>query len=158
MNHKACQKNLILFLEAELNEKQRLQMENHLQQCSLCRSIAKKVQNVYRLGTVEQRVKVSPYLYTRVQARWQSRQTNKHKLTYFLPKLQPFATVIFVLIAVLCGYFLGNLPQPMEQNQAISPEQVVWQTFSMDVFELNPPQSLGQAMMAAFEKQIEALP
>lgn len=153
MRCSSCQKNILLFLDGELAEKRLLQMQNHLQQCSSCRTIAQKMRMVY-CKLPKKTAPVPPFLYTRLQVRLQSMKMHprRNKLTDLIPNWQPLVVGILIVAAVFCGYFLGDIPQPVDQNQAMSTEQLLQQTFSLDVIGPNPSYSLGEAMMMAFEE------
>lgn len=163
MNHKNFQKYFISYLDGELTEVKHDRIDAHLHECELCRKLFIQMQKIYYNTRYINNVKkeaISPYLWTRFQARLQEHR-KEGVLAWswrLMKKLQPIVTVMLMLAAILGGYYLGNIQEPETVIVAPSSEQLLQQAFFTDAFNPHPPQSLGQALMMINASPSEVLP
>ncbi|MBN2356006.1 zf-HC2 domain-containing protein [candidate division KSB1 bacterium] len=160
MNHNKVRKYLLIYLDGDLDDNKCSQMEAHIAKCASCRREYERLQHVYKGPQHCRRESAPPFLWTRVNTRLKSlqRERRQGELKTVLPILQPLMTATLLIAAVFCGYFLGNTPVHSDLQQANVAEEVMQQTFDIDVFDPNPPQSLGRAIMMIYERPDEVLP
>ena len=120
MNCKNVKKNLVSFLENELLEEQRVEMEKHLKICPDCSHLLEEFSQLW--GALERREKIqpSPYFWTRVKQRIVEYEEERKPAWGWLEGLvgwaRPAVAVVVLLICVFLGYSLGNLPQANGQT------------------------------------------
>jgi len=159
MNHKHWRKYFILYLDGELPDKARAHLKAHLLVCLPCQEELTLLQGHYQKARVLEKNAVPPFLWTRVRTRLNhENSTRRSWYDQLIPRLQPIAVVMLLMIAVFCGYFLGNVREPVAVLPEWPSEQIVQQAFSADVFEPNPPQSLGRAVMIIYTNPDEVVP
>ena len=112
---KRVKDNLLPFLENELPEEQRVEVENHLEICPDCSRLLEEFSQLW--GTLEhrERIQPSPYLWTRLKQRIVEYEEGKKPVFGWLGGLirwtRPAIAVVVLLICIFAGYWLGNFPQ-----------------------------------------------
>ncbi|MCK4385851.1 MAG: zf-HC2 domain-containing protein [candidate division Zixibacteria bacterium] len=115
MNCKNIKKNLVLFLENELTEEQRVEIENHLKICPDCSRLLEEFSQLW--GDLErpEKIQPSPYFWTRLKQRVIGYEEGKKPVLGWLGGLigwaRPAVAVAVLLICIFLGYSLGNFPQ-----------------------------------------------
>jgi predicted anti-sigma-YlaC factor YlaD len=115
MNCKNVQKNLIPFMEQELPEEQRIQIEDHIKICPSCSRLFKEF--TYFWEGLKQREKIppDPYFWIKLQRRIVDYEKDKSRVwgrfESIIPLVRPAIAVIAVLLCIFLGYSLGNIPQ-----------------------------------------------
>lgn len=124
MNCKNIRNNFLSFLENELPEEQRVQMEKHLKNCSDCSRLLEEFSQLW--GALESREKIqpSPYFWTRLKQRVIEYEEGRKSVLRWLEGLvrwaRPAVAVFVLLICIFLGYSLGNFSQPVN-GQTSSP-------------------------------------
>lgn len=135
MNCKSVKENLMFFLENELPEERRIEMETHLKTCPDCTHLLEEFSQLW--GTLEHREKIqpSPYFWTRLKQRIVEYEEGRKPVFGWLEGLvrraRPAVAIAVLLICVFLGYSLGNFPQSANGQTAY---QVDERTIALEQF------------------------
>ena len=122
MNCKKVKKSVVPFLENELPEEQRVEMENHIKICPGCSHLLEEFSQLW--GALEHREKIqaSPYFWTRLKQRIIEYEKGRKPVLGWLEGLvgwaRPAVAVATLLICIFLGYSLGNFPQSVNGQTA----------------------------------------
>jgi len=154
MNHKKIQKKILLYLDGDLLGDERDKMQEHLSTCSLCSKRLEALSKVWRLESAVERMKPSPYLWTRLEERIKQYECNRNLFTdmreRFGSLVRPAIFALLFLIAIVVGSYLGyssSSTASVDSEKAAKDE--VARIFHMDAFEPFPPESVGKALTIA---------
>lgn len=115
MNCKSAKENLVFFLENELSEERRIQMENHLKNCPDCSRLLEEFSLLWEGVQQREGIGPSPYFWTRLKQRVVEYEGGKKPLFGWIGELirltRPAVAVGAALICIFLGYSLGNFPQ-----------------------------------------------
>jgi|GEM_PF-4890209 len=141
-------KYFILYLDGELTAGQRLVLEAHVRDCEVCRAGLEQMRFIYQPAVQISRLPLPPFAWTHLQPFLKDSQLRPSMRSGgVLPLLRPMAMAAMLLLAVLFGYYLGNVPAATSTPPtALGLEQAL----SLDIFSANPPLSLGEAMLTAY--------
>ncbi len=148
-SHRYIQSRLLLMLEHALSPQEQQQVQRHLAQCPECRALLSRMEKVYRENTVEAVPRISPFVWTRLQARLQ--QPAPPSLFRFgLALLKPAIVVVLLFLSLLTGHYLGSVDQAA--LAPISDEELVYRTFGMDATEPFAGHTLAGAVQAVYDQ------
>ncbi len=123
MNCKDIKKNLVFFLENELPDKQRIQMENHLKNCPDCSRLLEEFSLLWEGVQQRERIQTSPYFWTRLKQRISEYEEVRKPVFGWIGGLirltRPAVAVGATLVCIFLGYSLGNFPQQVN-GQTVS--------------------------------------
>lgn len=115
MTHRKVQNQLLLYLDGELSESVRNDIEQHLMQCDACQTYLVSLKSVW-LTPSRIAVETPPHLWSQVAARLQeSKKTSplRGSLADRQPWLVPSSLMAATLIVgIIIGAYLGNLSEP----------------------------------------------
>jgi len=154
MNCKSVKENLMFFLENELPEERRIEMETHLKTCPDCTHFLEEFSQLW--GTLEHREKIqpSPYFWTRLKQRIVEYEEQRKPIFGWLEGLvrwgRPAVAVAVLLICIFLGYSLGNFPQ-LANGQTVSQadERALALQQFFDSYYLNPLSDLPTGSIEA---------
>jgi len=161
MKHKNIQKKLLRYIDAELPENERQEIETHLKQCEQCRKDVELLSGTWYLS---QQVKVahpSPFLWEKISNRLDV-ETQKNYLIYraasFIREMaQPALTAAAVILALFIGIQIGGhlvTDKLSSQQNAITTNQLQSE-FGMDNFQLFSTSSIGSELSALMDYKNE---
>jgi predicted anti-sigma-YlaC factor YlaD len=152
MNCKNVKKNLLSFLENELSEKRRFEMENHLKTCPACSRLLEEFSLMWEGVQHREKIQPSPYFWTRLKQRIVEYEEGRKPVLGWLEGLvrwaRPAVAVAVLLTCVFLGYSLGNLPQANGQTvsqldqRTITLEQFFY-SYNLDLMGDLPTGSIG---------------
>jgi predicted anti-sigma-YlaC factor YlaD len=135
MNCKSVKENLVFFLENELPEEGRIQMENHLKNCPDCSRLLEEFSLLWEGVQQRERIQPSPYFWIRLKQRIIEFEEGRKPVFGWIGGLirltRPAVVVAAMLICIFLGYSLGNFPQQVN-GQTVS--QVDERTVMMQDF------------------------
>jgi anti-sigma factor RsiW len=141
-------KYFILYLDGELPEGQRQALEAHVQVCASCQAGLKQLRLVYQPEAGIRRLPLPSFAWTRLQPLIRDAQLRPRvRPADVLHLLRPMAMAATLLLALLFGYYLGDVPVATD---AAAADPGLEQALSLDIFSANPPLSLGAAMMTVY--------
>ena len=153
MNCKNVKKNLVSFLENELPEQRRVQMEKHLEVCPDCFHLLEEFSQLW--GALERREKIqpSPYFWTRLKQRIIEYEEERKPAWGWLEGLvgwtRPAVAVAVLLMCIFLGYSLGNLPQANGQTAYQVDERTIALEQFFDSHYLDPLDDLSTGSIEA---------
>ena len=105
MNCKNLHKEIIFYLENELDEKKQREVEAHLGSCPDCKAFADDLKTTLNLmGNVEP-IEDDPFFYTRLKAKLENSAIHQPPLLWV--KLQASLRPVFLGMLLLAGVFSG---------------------------------------------------
>ena len=135
MNCKKIKKNLVSFLENELPEEQRVEMENHLRICPDCSRLLEEFSQLWEPLEHRERIQPPPYLWTRLKQRIIEYEEGREPVLGWLEGMihwaRPAVAVAVLLICIFTGYSLGNFPRSANGQTAY---QVDERTIALEQF------------------------
>lgn len=127
MNCKNVKKNLVSFLENELPEEQRDQIEKHLKICPHCSHLLEEFSELWQAAEHREKIKPSPYFWTRLKQRIGEYEEGKKPVWGWLGGLvgwaRPAVAVAVLLIGIFAGHSLGNFPQSVNGQTAYQADE-----------------------------------
>jgi anti-sigma factor RsiW len=135
MNCKNVKKNLLFFLENELSEERRFEMENHLKTCPACSRLLEEFSLIWEGVQHGEKIQPSPYFWTRLKQRIVEHEGGRKPVFSWLEGLvrwaRPAVAIAVLLICIFAGYSLGNFPQSANGQTAY---QVNERTIALEQF------------------------
>jgi predicted anti-sigma-YlaC factor YlaD len=123
MNCKSVKENLVFFLENELPEERRIQMENHLKNCPDCSRLLEEFSPLWQGVQQRERIQPSPYFWTPLKQKITEYEQGRKPVFGLIGGLirltRPAVAVAATLICIFLGYSLGNFPQQVN-GQTVS--------------------------------------
>jgi predicted anti-sigma-YlaC factor YlaD len=116
MNCEFVQKNLTDIVEREFPPEMQKQIDAHLSSCHRCASLVERFAQIWQGWEQPVRIEPSPAFWTKLQRRIRESERKKFAILPLLGAwawerwLRPIAAVATLLIGVLAGYHLGNIP------------------------------------------------
>jgi len=154
MNCKNVKNNFIFFLENELTEEKRVEMEGHLKVCSDCSHLREEFSKLWETIEHHEKIQPSPYFWTRLKQRITEYEEGRKPVLGWLKGLigwaRPAVGVAVLLICVFLGYSLGNFPQAVngQTTSQVDERTLALQQF-FDSHYLNPLNDLPTGSIEA---------
>jgi predicted anti-sigma-YlaC factor YlaD len=154
MNCKNVKKSLVPFLENELPEDQRSQMEKHLKICPECSSLLEEFSPLWGTLKHRERIEPSPYFWTRLKQKITEHEEGRKPVLEWLEGLvrwaRPAIAVGVLVICIFLGYSLGNFVQPVngQTTSQVDERTIALQQF-FDSRYLNPLNDLTTGSIEA---------
>ncbi len=157
MKHKDIQKKILRYIDSELSEEERLEVEAHLKQCAQCRRDVESLSVSWQLSESVYRVQPSAFLWNRISEHLNEVSHGKYlnyRITSFIRQLaQPALTAALIIIALFTGIQVGGQltnKNVSKQHNFITTNQVQ-NEFGLDNFRLLSSGSLGGEMVALMD-------
>jgi anti-sigma factor RsiW len=133
-------------IDNELSEKDKDHFEAHLATCHECGARIQALQKARSLFSQAERYQ-APYAFTtRVMARAAAQK--RTKVWRLFPTVARLAEVAVVLVMILVGVLAGRFVMNSVMHQRMGN---IASTFSLDLFDSAPPDSVGGAYLAMTE-------
>ena len=155
MGCRRIKKMMSLYIDNELSSVDKEIFLLHIKSCPKCSKELAESQAVHQLFTKAEKSPAPYGFMARVMEKLERKdipQTRIREFFLFRPFLPRFAGVIMSLAVMALGIMAGNLlvTDRVSQNTA-----TIEQTFSLDVFQANPPGSLEGAYAGIMEVDYE---
>lgn len=115
MNCKEIKKNLWFFLENTLSSEERIAIENHLMNCSSCSKLMEEFSLLWGILEHREKIQPPPYLWTRLKQRLTEYKEGRipvlDRFKGLVRWARPVVALMILMMCILAGYILGNLPQ-----------------------------------------------
>jgi anti-sigma factor RsiW len=130
------------YIDDALSPDQKKDFDGHIRSCAACREELEETRALHRLFASSQRFP-APYAFaTRVLANLEEKEGGRLRSFFgFRPLFLRAAQVVFALVVMTIGILSGNLLLP--QRTTPTGQTAVQQTFSLDLFQATPPDSIG---------------
>ena len=132
MNCKEVNKNLIFFIEGELQPEKETELQEHLKDCLDCNALFMNLKETMAIITTEKETRPNPFLYTRIQEEISNLEEPRKVFVLkpnFINILQPVTLSFLLLTGVIFGISLGNSFQYQTPGQSM--------VYQSDEFYLN---------------------
>jgi anti-sigma factor RsiW len=130
------------YVDGELSLDEKKDFDSHIQSCASCREELEETRALHQLFASAERFPAPYGFATRVLANLEeSEGLRLRSLLSIRPLFLRAAQVAFALVVMTVGVISGNLllaerPNPIGQT-------AVQETFSLDLFQATPPDSIG---------------
>ncbi len=157
MNHKTIKKKLLRYLDDELPQRERSEIDAHLQDCQACREDFKYFKTLWQPDNPVEPVIPPPFLWTRISTRLkeETKRSFAIKAKNKLPAvLRPVMTAVVLLFTVWAGIQLGNFMTIPLSDQSDFAQQTA-DSFGLNYFEVLPPGSPDIRILALIESETQ---
>jgi anti-sigma factor RsiW len=142
MRHRHVRKMISRYLDDELNPDEKKDFDAHIRSCASCREELEETRALHRLFASARRFPAPYGFSTRVLANLDEKEGSRVRgLLGFRPLFLRAAQVAFALVVIAIGIISGNLLLA-EKTDHIG-QTAVQETFSLDLFQATPPDSIG---------------
>lgn len=144
MKCKAVHKQLIFFIDNELEAGLQQQVENHLQSCKSCRRAYEKMKESYALWDKANGIKADNFYYTRLKAKMQNQAPTARPSH---PRvLSPLLIAASIVVGVFIGFLIGisasqSSATVAQQQQRMEQVQMYADNFYLYEIEQEPIES-----------------
>ena len=153
MNCKNVKNNFISFLENELPEERRVEMEKHLKNCPDCSRRLGEFSPLWGALKHRERIQPSPHFWTNLNQRIIDYEEGRKSALGWLMGLvrwaRPAVAVTVLMICVFLGYSLGNSPPTNGQTVSQLDERTVALQQFFDSHDLDPLTDLPRGSIEA---------
>ena len=148
MSHRSIRKNLLLYIDGGLGEKDTIEVKEHLPQCPHCSQQITVLSKIWKNGTAVEHLRPSPFIWTKLEARIAQPETSGIVIQKYILALRYSAAIVMLIISLLLGNYLGNLPQSsVQQPSEATSNEYFARTYHLDSFELSSDESIGQIIV-----------
>ena len=148
MSHRSIRKNLLLYIDGSLGEKDTIEVKKHLPQCPHCSQQITVLSKIWKNGTAIEQLRPSPFLWTKLEARIAQSETPNIVIQKYIPALRYSVAIVLFIISIILGNYIGNLPQSSaQQSSEITSNEYFARTYHLDSFELSSDESIGQVIL-----------
>jgi len=140
------EKMISRYVDNDLDTEEKRLFELHIQDCSGCKQELEEVRSVHELFASTERF-TAPYGFTtRVMANLEAKEPSwLWQLFTFRPFVLRTVEVAFALIIMIIGVVSGNLLVADRTSGRQAVQATVQESFSLDLFQATPPDSVGGA-------------
>ncbi len=139
MNCKEVHKNLIFYIEKELNAKTQSKIHEHINACVSCKKLYEEIKNTLEIINSKEKNKSYPFFFTRIQQKVGELNSSEIK-TGFLPSFTKALKPVTLAILLAFGIFLGiNLGNKYKTNNYTESNENLIQAYANEYYvnELN---------------------
>jgi len=161
MKHKEIRKKLLRYVDAELPQEERAEIQLHLQRCEQCRNDVELLSGAWNLSQSTRRMQPSPFLWNKIAARLEGKAQKGrlvHKVELFVRQTaRPALTAAVVVLGLFIGIKLGNR-LVMTEFSARQPGDASIQLqseFGLENFRVLSSGSLGSELAAFMDYENE---
>jgi anti-sigma factor RsiW len=142
MKCRHAKKMISQYIDEELTPDEKKDFDSHIQRCASCREELEETRSLHHVFASAERF-AAPYGFaTRVLANLEGKEGLRlQSLLGFRPFFLRAAQVAFALVVMTVGIISGNLLLA-ERTDRIG-QTAVQQTFSLDLFQATPSDSIG---------------
>jgi len=154
MKHKEIQKKLLRYIDAELPQEEREEIQLHLEQCEQCRKEVRLLSGICSLTQPVSRAQPSPLLWNKISAQLEGKTQKEqliHKAGAFIRQTaRPALTAAIVVLGLFIGIRLGNhlIQEELYRPQVSGTSIQLQNEFGLDNFRIFSSGSLGGEMEA----------
>jgi anti-sigma factor RsiW len=130
------------YVDDELGLDEKKDFDSHIESCTSCREGLEETRALHRLFASAQRFPAPYGFATKVLANLEEKEGSRlRSLLSVRPFFPRAAQVAFALVVITIGIISGNLLLA-ERTDPIG-QTAVQETFSLDLFQATPPDSIG---------------
>ena len=152
MNCKHVENKIIDYLEANVSDRERTQIEGHLRRCKKCAVIVKEFSSLWDYTASPPSSELSPYFWSRLRAKISEYEREKvfHAGIYdnALRFLKPAACALLFIFGIIFGFKLGESYLDMHMFR-----QEVEQPIYIEIFDNLPEGSIGEVYLNYYNER-----
>jgi hypothetical protein len=159
MIHKEIQEQLLLYIDGELPDEEMHQIRDRLSACAVCAQRRDELASLWQSETRSEKVKPSPFLWTRLQARIKEYEQTPVfiwdlKRTLQKIRVHPFSALA-VIVAIVVGIYIGTPRESQRNDRAhlASLSLSAVDELGLDQFDVIPPGALGSTLVKISKTQ-----
>jgi len=137
------------YIDGELSERERVSFESHMKDCVNCRAEFEETLHLHNLLTGAERFSAPYGFSTRVLA---NQETKTPRKVLLVPLFARFTGVVAVLIIIGIGIVSGRF---LGRGFSFQKSGNIAASFSLDIFNATPPDSVGGVYLAMTEAKNE---
>jgi anti-sigma factor RsiW len=142
MKCKHVRKMISQYVDDELSPDEKKDFDSHIQSCASCREELEETRTLHQLFASAERFHAPHGFATRVLANLEEKEGSRlWSLVSFRPFFLRTVQVAFAFVVMTIGITSGNLLLA-ERTNPIG-QTAVQETFSLDLFQATPPDSIG---------------
>jgi anti-sigma factor RsiW len=135
-------KKISQYIDNELNLDEKKAFDSHIRDCASCREELEETQALHQLFVSAERFPAPHGFTTRVLANLEAKEGWRlRSLLSIRPFFMRAAQVAFALVVMTIGIISGNLL--LAERTDHNGQAAVQETFSLDLFQATPPDSIG---------------
>ena len=146
MNCNYIKNSIIDYLEGNISEKERVEIENHLPGCEKCRILVKEVSSIWNDMVSPSEPEISPFFWQKLQRRILEYERSERWYIKIIENpfkyLKPVTVGLLFAVGVFFGYELGN--SYINREMSIYQEEFD-ENIYIKVFDSIPEGSIGDA-------------
>jgi anti-sigma factor RsiW len=143
-------KLISLYIDDRLSLDKRNAFSSHIRRCPGCRQVLEEDQAIHELFTSAERFSAPYGFATRVMANLETKEPSRFWAFFtFRPFVKRTMEVAFAIIVAMIGLLSGNL-LTADRVSLLSPV-TIQESFSLDLFQATPPDSIGGVYVALAE-------
>ncbi len=161
MKHKEIQKKLLRYIDAELPQEERKEIQLHLEQCEQCRKDVELLYGVWNISQSIERMQPSPFLWNKISAQLEGKAQKErliHKAGAFIRQTaRPALTAAVAALALFIGIQIGGYlnTKTFSKQQTTQTTNELQDEFGLQNFQLLTSGSLGGEMAALMNYENE---
>ena len=134
------------YVDQDLDPQEKRSLEDHIGKCPSCQEAMEGQMAVHNLLAEAEKFEAPLGFATRVMARIEEKERRPSFWSFFTlqPAFLRMAEVAFALVIVFIGMVSGNL---LVTSKLPERSVTVQETFSLDLFQATPPDSIGGIYM-----------
>jgi len=145
------------YLDKELGLTEKTELESHVHGCGICSHALEEMQSLRVAFTTTERHQAPYGFANRVMARTAKQKSSPLRgegrvRGWLVPFSVRFAEAAILLVVITVGVLAGRV---MTNNSPATQTTNIASSFSLDMFDANPPGSLGNAYLAMTEVRNE---
>jgi predicted anti-sigma-YlaC factor YlaD len=148
MKHKKIQKRFLLYIDGDLPEAEKLLIDQHLNECSICKKHFEGLANIWNEERTLEQPLPSPALWYKLKNTLEKEIEKPNPLRALVGNarllINTAMTVGVVVVAIFIGSRLGSLLSPQNTSQSVTYAQSEnnRDDFGMSYFDAVPPNSI----------------
>ena len=161
MKHREIRKKLLRYIDGELPQDDKEEIQLHLEHCEQCRKDVQSLSGVWKLSQSIERMQPSPFLWNKISAQLEGKTQKRrlvHKAGVFIRQVaQPALTVAIVAMALFVGIQIGGYlnTKTLSRQQTTQTTNELQNEFGLQNFQLLTSGSLGGEMAALMNYENE---
>ena len=152
MKCKKVRKKLLIFIDGELSEKHRIEIQNHLNGCPDCLKQVNVLSKIWDIAGELERTEPSPYLWNKLSLRIAEYESSHNLFSALFETIARYSVsataVMTFLIGIFIGIYLGSFPnfqkpKASSLNSDVTAKEKFVKSLHIDSFDDLPPESIG---------------
>ena len=141
------QKMISGYLDGELSAAEKSAFDSHCQGCGTCTERLREEENLRRIFAAVPKYAAPPHFAARVMADLEQGEKRASWFDFFTkePFYWKMAEIAVAVIIMIIGALSGNI---MTAGKSAQPPAEIRSSFSLDVFDAAPPNSIGGAFIS----------